>query len=151
MKEEADKDVYQKVVDVAMKKGHQISKTDISICHRVPSKNLKKDEGRPIFVKFVRRQTKGRLMANKKITEKFCRKNLYQRRHHSVQGVISQSGKIASRYQIFGHIIEKVVIYKTDESKITFENLFKIYEWDPSFIYPVCKTSLHPSHLYTKT
>ena len=64
---------------------------------------------------------------------------------------ISQSGKIASRYQIFGHIIEKVVIYKTDESKITFENLFKIYEWDPSFIYPVCKTSLHPSPLYTKT
>ena len=36
----------------------------------------------------------------------------------------------------------KVVIYKTDESEITFENLFKLYEWDPDFIYPVCKTSL---------
>ena len=42
VKEEADEDVYQKVVDVAMKVGHQISKTDISICHRVPSgKNMK--------------------------------------------------------------------------------------------------------------
>ena len=39
---------------------------------------------------------------------------------------------------------EKVVIYKTDESKITFENLFnKLYEWDPDFIFPVCNTSLH--------
>ena len=38
---------------------------------------------------------------------------------------------------------EKVVIYKTDESKITFENLFKLYEWDPDFLYPVCKVSLH--------
>ena len=37
---------------------------------------------------------------------------------------------------------EKVVIYKTDESKSTFENLFKLYEWEPDFIYPVFKTSL---------
>ena len=66
VKKEADEDVYQKVVDVAMKVGRQISKTDISICHRVPSSNLKKDEGRPIIVKFVRRQTKSGLMANKK-------------------------------------------------------------------------------------
>ena len=33
---EADEDVHQKVVNVAMKVGQQISKTDISICHRVP-------------------------------------------------------------------------------------------------------------------
>ena len=33
---EADEDVYQNVVNVAMKVEHQISKTDISICHRVP-------------------------------------------------------------------------------------------------------------------
>ena len=38
---------------------------------------------------------------------------------------------------------EKVVIYKTDESKITSENLLKLYEWDPDFTFPVCKTSLH--------
>ena len=55
---EADEDVYQKIVDVAIKMGRQISETDISICHRVPSRNLKKDEGRPIIVKFVRRLTK---------------------------------------------------------------------------------------------
>ena len=65
LKEEADEDVYQKVVDVAMKVG-QISKTDISICHRVPSKNLINDEGRPIIVKFERRQTKSGPMAHKK-------------------------------------------------------------------------------------
>ena len=71
VKEEADEDVYQKVVDVDMKKGHQISKTDINICHRVPSRNLKKDEGRPLIVKFVRRQTKSGPMANKKSLKDF--------------------------------------------------------------------------------
>ena len=38
-------------------------------------------------------------------------------------------------------INEKVVIYITNESKIVFENLFKLYEWDPDFIYLVGKTS----------
>ena len=38
---------------------------------------------------------------------------------------------------------EKVVIYKTDECKLNFANQIKLYEWDPDFIYPVCKTSLH--------
>ena len=32
---EADQDVYQNVVDVAMNVGHQISKSDMSICHWV--------------------------------------------------------------------------------------------------------------------
>ena len=36
---------------------------------------------------------------------------------------------------------EKVVIYKTVESKITFENQSKLYEWDQDFIHPNCKTS----------
>ena len=44
---EAGEDVYEKVVDFVMKMRHQISKTDISICLRVPCRNLKKDEGRP--------------------------------------------------------------------------------------------------------
>ena len=52
-------------------------------------------------------------------------------------------------------LIEKVHFYKTDESKIPSEILFKLFEWDPDFFYPVCKTSLHfvrgPSHLYTET
>ena len=36
---------------------------------------------------------------------------------------------------------EKKVIYKTVESKITFENQFKLFEWDQNFIHPNCKTS----------
>ena len=68
VKEEADEDVYEKVVDVAMKVGHQMSKTGIiSICHRVPSRNLEKDYGRPINVKFVRKHTNSGLEANKKL------------------------------------------------------------------------------------
>ena len=63
VKKEVDEDGYQKVADVVMKVGLQFSKTDISICHRVPSRNLK-DGGRPIIVKFVRRQTKSERTQN---------------------------------------------------------------------------------------
>ena len=48
-----------------------------------------------------------------------------------------------SQYQICGIVNQKVAIYETDEYRTTFENLFKLYEWDPDFIYPNCKTSLH--------
>ena len=50
---------------VAMKVGHQISKTDISICHRLHSRNLIKDEGRPIILNYVRRQIRGGHIAKK--------------------------------------------------------------------------------------
>ena len=39
VKEETNEDVYQKVIDVAEKTGYQISKTDFSVCYRVPSRN----------------------------------------------------------------------------------------------------------------
>ena len=61
-----NEDVYQAVIDVAEKAGCQVSRADISICHRVPSRNVKPGQGRPIIAKFVRRQTKIGLMTNKK-------------------------------------------------------------------------------------
>ena len=93
-----------KSVEVAMRVGHQSSKTDISISHWVFSRNLKKDEGRPIIVKFVRRKPKIGLMANKKTLKDCKEKNLYQQRQHSVEGAISQSAEIASRYLSCCHL-----------------------------------------------
>ena len=56
----------------------KFQKTDISRCHQVPSRNLKQLEGRHIIVKFVRRQTKSGLKANKKPLED-CEEKFYQR------------------------------------------------------------------------
>ena len=66
VEEAPNEDVYQAVIDVAEKAGCQVSRADISICHRVPSRNVKPGQGRPIIAKFVRRQTKIGLMTNKK-------------------------------------------------------------------------------------
>ena len=43
--EEADEDVYQNIVDVATEIGHRFSKKDISVCHRVHSRDSKKVKG----------------------------------------------------------------------------------------------------------
>ena len=56
-----DEDPYQAVIDVANRVGVKIQKSDISVCHRVLSKKVK----RPLIVKFVRRQ-KFELMSSKK-------------------------------------------------------------------------------------
>ena len=66
VEEAPNEDVYQAVIDVAENAGCQVSRADISICHRVPSRNVKPGQGRPIIAKFVRRQTKIGLMTNKK-------------------------------------------------------------------------------------
>ena len=54
------------------------------------------------------------------------KKKIDQRPQHSVEGTISQALRLRAD-------IKPVVIYKTDESKITFENLFKLYEHDSRF------------------
>ena len=69
VKDDADKDVYQKVVDIATNVRHQILKTDIDICHLIPSRCLKKEEMRPIIVKIGRGQTKSGLMVDRKSLE----------------------------------------------------------------------------------
>ena len=102
---EADQDVYQNVVVVAMKVGHQISKSDMSICHRVIT------------------------TVNNDIT--------------LLRARLAKALVLRADIKAVVMLNEKVVIYETDESKIFFENLFKLYEWDPVFIYPACKTSLH--------
>ena len=36
-------------------------------------------------------------------------------------------------------INEKIVVYQQNDTKIVFDSLFKLYEWDPGFVYSVCK------------
>ena len=134
MRKEADKDVYQKVVEVAMKVGHQISKTDISICHRVPSRNLTKDEGRPIIVKVVPRQTKSGLMANKN-SMKDCEEKIFINDDITLlRARLAKAFRLRADIKSVAMLNEKVVTYKIDESKIILKICSNFYEWDPDFI-----------------
>ena len=40
-------------------------------------------------------------------------------------------------------INEKILVYQQNDTKTVFDSLFKLYEWDPDFVYSVCKSSLH--------
>ena len=40
-------------------------------------------------------------------------------------------------------INEKFVVYQQNDTKTVFDSLFKLYEWDPDFVYSECKSSLH--------
>ena len=94
-------------------------------------------------MKFVRRQTKSGLMANKKLL-KDCEEKIFINDDITLlRARLAKALRLRADIITVVLLIENVVIYKTDESKITFENLFKLYEWNPDFIYPVCKTSLN--------
>ena len=40
-------------------------------------------------------------------------------------------------------INEKIVVYQQTDTKTVLDSLFKLYDWDPDFVYSVCKSSLH--------
>ena len=62
VEEQTGEDVYQQVVDVVKGTGVEICKSDISVCHRLPARG---QSGKPIILKFVRRETKPALMRKK--------------------------------------------------------------------------------------
>ena len=127
VEKEADEVVYQKVVDVAFKLRHQISKTDINICHRKPNKNLKK-KLRPIIEKLVRRQTKRGLMAYKQLLKDGEEKIFINDDITLLRARLAKALRLRANIKSVVMLYEKVVSYKTAESKNTFENLFKLYE-----------------------
>ena len=66
VKEQTGEDVYQQVADVLKGTGFEMCKSDISVCHRLPARG---QSGEPIFVKFVRRETKLALMKKKVVCD----------------------------------------------------------------------------------
>ena len=62
VEEQTGEDVYQRVVDVVKGTSVEIGERDISVCHRLPARG---QSGKPMIVKFVRRETKLALMKKK--------------------------------------------------------------------------------------
>ena len=64
--------LFERAVEVANDNGVTISKQDISVCHRLPSRN---PGSWPRIAKFVRRETKFRVIIQKKNFEKLIQKS----------------------------------------------------------------------------
>ena len=99
-----------------MKVGHQTSKTHISVCHRVPSRNLKVDEGRSIIVKLVRRQTKSGLMTNKKSLNGCEEKIFINDDITLLMARLAKASRFRADIKSVAMLKGKVVTYKTDET-----------------------------------
>ena len=143
VEEAPNEDVYQAVIDVAEKAGCQVSRPDISICHRVPSRNVKPGQGRPIISKFVRRQTKIGLMTNKKKLKDSENKIYINDDLTLLRARLAKALRQRQDVTAVNMINEKIVGYQQNDTKTVFDSLFKLYEWDPDFVYSVCKSSLH--------
>ena len=143
VEEAPNEDVYQAVIDVAEKAGCQVSRADISICHKVPSRNVKPGQGRPIIAKFVRRQTKIGLMTNKKKLKDSENKIYINDDLTLLRARLAKALRQRQDVTSVNMINEKIVVYQQNDTKTVFDSLFKLYEWDPDFVYSVCKSSLH--------
>ena len=84
---------------------------------------------------------KSGLMANKKSLEGCEEKNFTNDDITLLEARLTTALRLRTNIKSLAMLNEKVVIYKTVESKITFENQSKLYEWDQEFIHPNCKTS----------
>ena len=121
------------------------------------SRNLKKDEDRPI-VKFLRRQTNSGLMANKDSLDG-CEEKIINNDDDItlLRARVAKALRLRPNIKSVAMVNDKVLSFKTYYSKITFEKVFK-YLNDPCFKYPACKTSLgfcqealSPIHLIVET
>ena len=131
MEEAPNEDVYQAVIDVAEKAGCQVSRADISICHRVPSRNVKPGQGRPIIAKFVRRQTKIGLMTNKKKLKDSENKIYINDDLTLLRARLAKALRQRQDVTSVNMIDDKIVVYQQNDTKTVFDSLFKLYEWDP--------------------
>ena len=94
---------------------------------------LEKNEGGHIIVKFVRRQTKSRLMANKNSLKDYEEKLFTNDIITLLRARLANASRFRVDIKSVVMLNEKVVIYKFDEPEVTFENLFKLFEGDPEF------------------
>ena len=109
-------------------------KTVISICRRIPTKSTN-GNGKPIFVKVVKYQTKMKVMSSEE-----CPKD--QRVPVNINDVVAA---IRRRDDISGfHLAnDKIILPGFDNQKHVFQNHFDLYKLDPNFVLPLCKYYLN--------
>ena len=116
--------MYQQVVDMVKRTGVEICKIDISLCHRLPARG---QSGKPIIVKFVRRETKLAMMKKKKGLRHqsggpiYINDDITQLRARLLESLKEKpDGKAANM------INEKKFVYQTNNDKVVFHTLHEL-------------------------
>ena len=113
--------MYQQVVDVVKRTGVEICKSDIGVCHRLPARG---QSDKPIFVKFVRRETKLALMKKKSGLRHQSGRPIYINDDITqLKTRLLESLKEKSDVKAANMINEKKIVYQTNNKKFVFHTL----------------------------
>ena len=140
VEEQTGEDVYQQVVDVVKGTSVEICNSDISVCHRLPARG---QSGRPIFVKFVRRETKLALMKKKSCLRHQSGRPIYINDDITQLRARLKSLKEKPDVKVANMINEKVIVYQTNNDKVFCHILHELYKWDPGLVMRVCADKLN--------
>ena len=141
VEEQTVEDVHQQVVDKVKGTGVEICKSDISVSHRVPARG---QSGKPIIVKFVRREAKLALMKKKSSLRHQSGRHIYindditQLMARLLKSLEEKPDVIAANM-----INEKIIVYQTNNDKVVFHTLHELYKWDPGLVMRVCADELN--------
>ena len=109
--EEQDEDTTSKVVETALTMGIQISHDEISVSHRLSTRNRAVEGPRPIIAKFIRRTTKNDIFASKhKLRHSSNHFNVFIKEH-----LTKERARIVSCLKKEGYIVY------TEESRINYK------------------------------
>ena len=127
------------MVHVAKLVGVNIKKTDISVCHRLPSRRGKK----PLIVKFVRRETMLEIMRNKKKLKEGEHQIYINDDLTPLRSKISAKLREIEDMKTVVMQNEKITLYDIQGKKTVFNNLAEVYKWNPALVMSSCKESLN--------
>ena len=136
VEEQTGENVYQQVVAVVKGTGVEICKSDISVRHRLPARG---QSGKPNIVKFARRETKLALMKKKSGLRHqsgwpiYIKDDITQLRARLLKSLKEKLDVKAANM-----INEKTIVYQTNNDKVVFITLHKLYKWDPGLVMRVC-------------
>ena len=141
VEEQTGEDVYQQVVDVVKGTGAEVIKSDIIVCHRLPARG---QSGKPIIVKFVRRETKLALMKKKSCLRhqsgrpSYINDNITQLRARLLKSLKEKPDVKAANM-----INEKIIVYQTNNDKVVFHTLHNLYKYYSGLVMRVCADKLN--------
>ena len=126
VEEQTGEDVYEQVVDVVKRTSVEYCKSDISVCHRLPARG---QSGKPIIVKFVRRETKLALMKKKNGLRHQSGRPIYINDDITqLRARLLKSLKEKPDIKAANMINEKIIVYQNNNDKVVFHKLHELYK-----------------------
>ena len=141
VEEQKGEDVCQQVLDVVKGTGVEICKSDIKLCHRLLAVG---QSGKPITVRFVRRETKLALMKKKSGLRHQSGRPVYiNDDNFHMRASLLKSLKEKPDVKAANMINEKIFAYQTNNDKVVIHTLQELYKWDPGLVMRVCVDKLN--------